>query len=56
MTGPGLAGPAFLPDKTHDRAQDDHDADGDQVGQQGEDDPDRPVLLFVGNHHRGEDE
>jgi hypothetical protein len=39
MTGSGLSGPAFLPDKACYSAQDDYDADGDQVGQQGEDDP-----------------
>jgi len=33
-----------MPDKTNNRAKDDHDADGDQVGHQGDDDPDRAGL------------
>jgi hypothetical protein len=45
MTGLALARQPFVPGKACDRAQDDHDADGDQVRQQGEDDPDRPVRL-----------
>jgi hypothetical protein len=45
-----------LPGKTRDRAEDNHDAGGDQVGQQREDDPDRPVPVVVGYHHGGEEE
>src|SRR5690349_13083896 len=53
-----LAGDAasrpFFPDQTYGRAQDDYDADGDQVGQEREDDPDRPEFPGVGKHQPGE--